>query len=95
MLVNNSECRRINYAFPRKYFIFQAWHAVQTIPEGTNGWIPRDPVDSQTGVGTTKRRRLRKRKRRPPIVSYLDQSAENVQPGIYEAREEPSTYKIF
>ncbi|CAG9762491.1 unnamed protein product [Ceutorhynchus assimilis] len=75
----------------------EIWHAVQTIPGGATGWIPRDPVDGQ--VVTTKRRRLRKRKRRPPIVSYLDQSSDSVvaqipqdfQQDIHQSKEASST----
>ncbi|XP_050299745.1 uncharacterized protein LOC126738438 [Anthonomus grandis grandis] len=58
-------------------YLPENWHAVESTPEGAQGWVPRDPESGPITV--TKRRRLRKRKRRPPIVTYLDQNAESLE----------------
>ncbi|XP_066260470.1 uncharacterized protein [Euwallacea similis] len=68
-------------------YMSESWHAIHAIPEGTSGWIPRDSTDNQ-GTGLIKRRRLRKRKRRPPVVSYLDQNTETTSPKITEQQVE-------
>ncbi|XP_030745556.1 DNA ligase 1 [Sitophilus oryzae] len=52
----------------------ESWHGIQTIPEGATDWIPRDPYTNRP----IKRRRLRKRKRRPPVVTFLDDSKEQI-----------------